>query len=207
MLTRPARDVEPDAVIDAIEQGMRATGYNEFSLLSLSCSDYLALPGVGMEIKNRLKGENISLSLPSQRVDRFDENIAHIIGGTRQTGITFAPEAGTQRLRDIVNKGLTNEELLRGVKTAFEQGWDKVKLYFMIGLPGETDVDVLGIAETVRWLQQECSTRGRKRLSFNLTISNFTPSPTPLSNGILFRPQSLNENKHCLVRNFAISEV
>jgi len=177
MLTRPARDVEPDAVIDAIEQGMRATGYNEFSLLSLSCSDYLALPGVGMEIKNRLKSENISLSLPSQRVDRFDENIAHIIGGTRQTGITFAPEAGTQRLRDIVNKGLTNEELLRGVKTAFEQGWNKVKLYFMIGLPGETDGDVLGIAETVHWLQQECSTRGRKRLSFNLTISNFTPKP------------------------------
>jgi radical SAM superfamily enzyme YgiQ (UPF0313 family) len=122
--------------VEAIEQGMRATGYNEFSLLSLSCSDYLSLPAVGMEIKNRLKDENISLSLPSQRVDRFDENIANILGGTRQAGLTFAPEAGTQRMRDIVNKGLTNEELLRGVKTAFEQGWDKVKLYFMIGLPG-----------------------------------------------------------------------
>ncbi len=177
MLTRPARDVEPEAVIGAIEQGMRATGYNEFSLLSLSCSDYLALPAVGMEIKNRLKDENISLSLPSQRVDRFDENIANIIGGTRQTGITFAPEAGTQRMRDIINKGLTNEELLRGVKTACEQGWDKIKLYFMIGLPGETDLDVLGIAETVRWLQQECRIKGRRPVSFNLTISNFTPKP------------------------------
>ncbi|WP_375539710.1 TIGR03960 family B12-binding radical SAM protein [Oscillatoria sp. FACHB-1407] len=177
MLTRPARDVEPDHVVEAIEQGMRATGYNEFSLLSLSCSDYLALPAVGMEIKNRLQNDNISLSLPSQRVDRFDENIAHIIGGTRQGGITFAPEAGTQRLRDIVNKGLTNEELLRGVKTAYEQGWDKVKLYFMIGLPGETDVDVVGIAETIRWLQQECYIPGRKRISFNVTISNFTPKP------------------------------
>ncbi|MBE9180783.1 TIGR03960 family B12-binding radical SAM protein [Oculatella sp. LEGE 06141] len=177
MLTRPARDVEPDQVVDAIEQGMRATGYNEFSLLSLSCSDYLALPAVGIAIKNRLKDENISLSLPSQRVDRFDENIANIIGGTRQTGLTFAPEAGTQRMRDIINKGLTNEELLRGVKTAYEQGWDKVKLYFMIGLPGETDADILGIAETLRWLQQNCSTRGKKRLSFNVTISNFTPKP------------------------------
>ncbi len=176
MLTRPARDVAPDQVVDAIETGMRDTGYNEFSLLSLSCSDYLALPAVGVELKNRLKDENISLSLPSQRVDRFDENIAHIIGGTRQTGITFAPEAGTQRMRDIINKGLTNEELLRGVKTAYEQGWNKVKLYFMIGLPGETDADVLGIAETVRWLQQEC--RGRKkRINFNITISNFTPKP------------------------------
>jgi radical SAM-linked protein len=130
-----------------------------------------------MEIKNRLKNENISLSLPSQRVDRFDENIANILGGTRQGGLTFAPEAGTQRMRDIVNKGLTNEELLRGVKTAFEQGWDKIKLYFMIGLPGETDVDVLGIAETVRWLQQECRAQRRRPLSFNLTISNFTPKP------------------------------
>ncbi len=176
MLTRPARDVEPEQVVRAIEQGIRATGYNEFSLLSLSCSDYLALPAVGIEIKNRLNDENITLTLPSQRVDRFDENIANIVGGTRKGSLTFAPEAGTQRLRDIVNKGLTNEELLRGVKTAYEQGWDRVKLYFMIGLPGETDADVLGIAETVRWLQRECSGR-RKRLGVNLTISNFTPKP------------------------------
>jgi len=177
MLTRPARDVEPSEVIETIEQGMRVTGYNEFSLLSLSCSDYLALPAVGMEIKNRLKQENISLSLPSQRVDRFDENIANIIGGIRTSGMTFAPEAGTQRMRDIINKGLTNEELLRGVNTAYQQGWDKIKLYFMIGLPGETDADVLGIAETARWLKQECYQPGRRHLNFNITISNFTPKP------------------------------
>jgi radical SAM-linked protein len=80
-------------------------------------------------------------------------------------------------MRDVINKGLTNEELLRGIKTAVEQGWDKVKLYFMIGLPGETDADVLGIAETVFWLRRECRLPGRKRLDFNLTISNFTPKP------------------------------
>ncbi|NET41074.1 TIGR03960 family B12-binding radical SAM protein [Okeania sp. SIO2B3] len=177
MLTRPARDVEPKEIVDTIEKGLRVTGHNEFSLLSLSCSDYLALPAVGTEIRNRLKDENIALSLPSQRVDRFDENIANIIGGTRQSSLTFAPEAGTQRMRDIINKGLTNEELLRGVKTAYEQGWDKVKLYFMIGLPGETDADVLGIAETVNWLQQECRAKGRKKLQVTLTISNFTPKP------------------------------
>lgn len=177
MLTRPARDVEPQAVIDAIAEGIRSTGHNEFSLLSLSCSDYLALPAVGLEIKNRLQNENISLTLPSQRVDRFDENIANILGGTRQGGLTFAPEAGTQRMRDVVNKGLTNEELLRGIKTAVEQGWDKIKLYFMIGLPGETDVDVVGIAETVRWLKRECRMPKRRPLEFNITISNFTPKP------------------------------
>ena len=177
MLTRPARDVEPEQVVQTIEQGMRQTGYNEFSLLSLSCSDYLALPAVGIELKNRLKDNNISLSLPSQRVDRFDDNIANIIGGTRQTGITFAPEAGTQRMRDIINKGLSDEELLRGVKTARDRGWNKIKLYFMIGLPGETDADVLGIAETVRWLQKECFDPNKKRLNFNITLSNFTPKP------------------------------
>ncbi len=177
MLTRPARDVEPSKVVETITEGMRQTGYNEFSLLSLSCSDYLALSSVGMEIKNRLKDENISLSLPSQRVDRFDENIANILGGRRKSGLTFAPEAGTQRMRDIVNKGLTNEELLRGVKTAWKRGWDKVKLYFMIGLPGETDTDVLGIAQTVSWLKRECWASGRRLLNFNITISNFTPKP------------------------------
>ncbi len=177
MLTRPARDVAPEDVVESIETGMRATGYNEFSLLSLSCSDYLALPAVGVEIKNRLQEDNISLSLPSQRVDRFDENIANILGGTRQGSLTFAPEAGTQRLRDIINKGLTNEELLRGIKTAWDQGWNKIKLYFMIGLPGETDGDVLGIVETVQWLRRECSGPKRKRLDFNITISNFTPKP------------------------------
>ena len=177
MLTRPATDVEPEKVVDAIEKGMRATGYNEFSLLSLSCSDYLALPAVGMEIKNRLQEENISLSLPSQRVDRFDDNIADIIGGIRKSGLTFAPEAGTQRMRDVINKGLTNEELLRGIQTAVARGWSKVKLYFMIGLPGETDVDVVGIVETVRWLRRECSQISNKRLNFNITISNFTPKP------------------------------
>jgi radical SAM family uncharacterized protein/radical SAM-linked protein len=177
MLTRPATDVEPEKVVDAIEKGMRATGYNEFSLLSLSCSDYLALPAVGMEIKNRLHEENISLSLPSQRVDRFDDNIADIIGGIRKSGLTFAPEAGTQRMRDVINKGLTNEELLRGIQTAVTRGWNKVKLYFMIGLPGETDVDVVGIVDTIRWLRRECSQMSNKRLNFNITISNFTPKP------------------------------
>ena len=175
MLTRPARDVEPEAVIEAIETGMERTGYSDFSLLSLSCSDYLALPAVGVELRNRLADKNVTLTLPSQRVDRFDENIAHILGGTRKAGLTFAPEAGTQRLRDIVNKGLTDAELLRGVRTAMESGYRKLKLYFMIGLPGETDADVLGIADTCRSLQQQCRDLGR--LELNLTISNFTPKP------------------------------
>ena len=175
MLTRPARDVEPEAVIEAVETGMKKTGYSDFSLLSLSCSDYLALPSVGVELRNRLADQNVSLQLPSQRVDRFDEDIAHILGGTRKSGLTFAPEAGTQRLRDIVNKGLTDDDLLHGIRTAMQNGYRKVKLYFMIGLPGEQDSDVLGIAETCVMLQQRCRDLGR--LNLNITISNFTPKP------------------------------
>jgi radical SAM family uncharacterized protein/radical SAM-linked protein len=175
MLTRPARDVEPEAVIEAVQEGMKRTGYADFSLLSLSCSDYLALPAVGVELRNRLAEHNISLTLPSQRVDRFDADIAHILGGTRRAGLTFAPEAGSQRLRDIVNKGLSDDELLQGIRTAMQTGYRKVKLYFMIGLPGETDADVLAIAATCRRLQEQCRDLGR--LELNLTISNFTPKP------------------------------
>ena len=175
MLTRPARDVEPEAVIEAVETGMKQTGYSDFSLLSLSCSDYLALPAVGVELRNRLADQNVTLQLPSQRVDRFDDDIAHILGGTRQSGLTFAPEAGTQRLRDIVNKGLTDNDLLKGIRVAMQNGYRKVKLYFMIGLPGETDADVLGIVETCAMLQQSCRDLGR--LNLNITISNFTPKP------------------------------
>jgi radical SAM family uncharacterized protein/radical SAM-linked protein len=179
MLTRPARDVDPEAVIDTIERAVKETGYNEFSLLSLSCSDYLALPAVGVELKNRLHNQHITLSLPSQRVDRFDPHIAHMLrsGDGRQQSLTFAPEAGTQRLRDVINKGLTDGELLRGVKTAYDEGWERVKLYFMIGLPTETDADVLGIATTIAWLQQECRAPKRKPLQVTVTISNFTPKP------------------------------
>ncbi|MFI0401969.1 MAG: TIGR03960 family B12-binding radical SAM protein [Cyanobium sp.] len=195
MLTRPARDVDPAEVIAAVEEGMGRTGYADFSLLSLSCSDYLALPAVGVELRNRLAEHNISLTLPSQRVDRFDAHIAHILGGTRQAGLTFAPEAGSQRLRDVINKGLSDADLLRGMRTAMENGYRKVKLYFMVGLPGETDGDVLGIADTCRRLQQDCADLGR--LQLNLTISTFTPKPhTPfqwhsVSHGEIRRRQEL----------------
>ncbi len=177
MLTRPARDLAPEDVVTAVVEGLNHTGYDEFSLTSLSCSDYLSLAAVGTEIKNQLPTDTVNLSLPSQRVDRFDTDIAAIMGGSRPTSLTFAPEAGTQRLRDIINKGLTTAELLRGVKTATDAGWDKVKLYFMIGLPGETDADVVGIAETLALLLRECKPSSRRKLRLTVTISNFTPKP------------------------------
>ncbi len=175
MLTRPARDVEPEAIIQAVQNGIKRTGYSDFSLLSLSCSDYLSLPSVGIEIKNRLKDENVSLQLPSQRIDRFNDDIAHILGGARKSGLTFAPEAGSQRLRNIINKNLTDDDLLKGIRTAMKNQYRQVKLYFMIGLPGETDEDVIGITETCKFLQENCKDLGQLKL--RITISNFTPKP------------------------------
>lgn len=179
MVQRPARDVPPEEVVQAVKQGVKDTGYNEFSLLSLSCSDWLSLPSVGIQLKNELKKEqeSISLSLGSQRVDRFNEDIANVVSGVRRSGLTFAPEAGTQRMRDVINKGLTNEELARGVKVAYDAGYQNVKLYFMINLPSETDEDVMGIAETISWLQRICRAPGRRRISVTVTISTFTPKP------------------------------
>ncbi len=207
MLTRPARDVHPDQVIKAVETGMKKTGYSDFSLLSLSCSDYLSLPEVGVNIKNKLNGKNISLQLPSQRIDRFDDNIAHIVGGARKPGLTFAPEAGSQRLRDIINKGLTDQDLLSGIRKAMENKFYKIKLYFMIGLPGELDEDIISIAQTCKWLQLKSIDLGKLKL--NITISNFTPKPhTPfqwhsVSTKELIRRQKLLKDafKQLKVRN------
>eukprot|EP00178_Gracilaria_changii_P019078 TRINITY_DN55533_c0_g1_i1.p1 TRINITY_DN55533_c0_g1~~TRINITY_DN55533_c0_g1_i1.p1 ORF type:complete len:986 (+),score=107.61 TRINITY_DN55533_c0_g1_i1:523-3480(+) len=177
MVQRPARDVNPNEVIRTVKEGVKTTGYDEFSLLSLSCSDWLSLPSVGIQLKNELRQEeeSISLSLGSQRVDRFDEHIADLLDGSRKSGLTFAPEAGTQRMRDVINKGLTNEDLLKGVKLAYDSGYQNVKLYFMINLPSETDDDVMGIADTIKWLQRKCRVPGRRRLSVTATISTFTP--------------------------------
>jgi radical SAM superfamily enzyme YgiQ (UPF0313 family) len=177
MVQRPVRDVDPEVVVDAVKRGVEATGYNEFSLLSLSCSDWLSLPAVGLRIKNELADSNVGLSLGSQRADKFTKDIANIMGGMRKPGLTFAAEAGTERLRTVINKDLTYEELERGVKTAYNEGWASVKLYFMLGLPTETDEDLIGIADTIWRLQRSCRAKGRRRVAFNVTLSTFTPKP------------------------------
>lgn len=211
MVQRPARDVDPQVVVQAVKDGIEKTGYNEFSLLSLSCSDWLSLPSVGIRLKNELADQNISLSLGSQRIDRFDENIAAVAGGFRKSGLTFAPEAGTQRMRDVINKGLTDDDLIRGVKTAYEQGWQGVKLYFLIGLPGETDEDVLAIARTVKYLQAQCRSRSRRQLAINVTISSFTPKPwTPfqwhsVSQLEFVRKQGLLKSEFQYCRNIKVN--
>ena len=144
---RPVREKSAQVLCDngiAIE---KSTGYDELGLLSLSTSDYRGLPELTDGLLKAYEGHHTSLSLPSLRIDNFAMELMKKISSTRKSGITFAPEAGTQRLRDVINKGITEEDILKSVRMIFEGGWSTVKLYFMLGLPTETMDDVKGIAD------------------------------------------------------------
>ena len=132
---------------------VKNTGYNEISLVSLSSADYSRLPSLVHTMVQEFHDKRVSVSLPSLRIDSFCVAIAKEVNAVRKSGLTFAPEAGSQRMRDIINKGVTEEDLLTAVTAAFENGWSSIKLYFMIGLPFETDDDVLAIADLVRKVQ------------------------------------------------------
>ncbi len=160
------------------------TGYEECSLLSLSIADYSYFKPLVLEVADALKEYNVSLSLPSQRADRFSLDVAEAVQSVRKSTLTFAPEAGTMRLRDVINKNLSDKEIMNAVTSAYQAGWNKVKLYFMIGLPTETHEDLDGILDIVRRMQAACAQIKResslsikKSLEINLTISNFVPKP------------------------------
>ncbi len=149
MVYRPVRERSADSIVRDAVAGLKCTGYDEVSLTSLSTTDHSQIESVLRRLKQRLEGTGISVSLPSLRVDAFSVDMARIVGAGRKSGLTFAPEAGTQRLRDVINKNVTEEDLLRTIESAFRSGWRRVKLYFMIGLPTETDEDIKGISELV----------------------------------------------------------
>ncbi len=149
MVYRPVRERTSDQVVAATLEGLACTGYDEVSLTSLSTTDHSGLPGILRRLNRRLEGTGVGISLPSQRVDAFGVEMARLVAGDKKGGLTLAPEAGTQRLRDIINKGVTEEDLMTAVTSAFSAGWRHLKLYFMLGLPFETDDDVRGIGELV----------------------------------------------------------
>lgn len=149
MMYRPVRERTSDQVVSATLEGLACTGYDEVSLTSLSTTDHSGLPDILRRLNRRLEDTGVGISLPSQRVDAFGVEMARLVAGDKKGGLTLAPEAGTQRLRDIINKGVTEEDLMRAVTSAFSAGWRHLKLYFMLGLPYETDEDVRGIGELV----------------------------------------------------------
>ena len=147
MIYRPYRAKTPDTLVKEAYSQYKTSGYEEISLTSLSISDYPCLMELVDKLKEWTDDEKIGLSLPSMRIDSFEAEIMKKIQGVRKSGLTFAPEAGTQRLRDVINKNLTEDEIMDGCRNAFATGRTNVKLYFMLGLPTERDEDVSGIAE------------------------------------------------------------
>ena len=180
----PVREQSIENIKKSALREIEKTGYEECSLLSLSIADYSYFKPLVLEVAEALKEENVSLSLPSQRADRFSIDVAEAVQSIRKSTLTFAPEAGTTRLRDVINKNLTDAEIMNAVITAYKAGWNKVKLYFMIGLPTETHDDLDGIVDIVQRLQDACyairrepGLSVRSLLEINVTLSNFVPKP------------------------------
>ena len=178
MIYRPVRERSTDTIIDLATRQLAATGHDELSLLSLSTSDYSDFENMATRLMKQCAQANIALSLPSLRLDSFSFQVLQEIQKYRKSGLTFAPEAGTQRLRDVINKGITEEDIFGATEQAVQLGWNHIKLYFMIGLPTETYEDLDGIASIARRIMEihrRCGRGGR----FNVTVSvsNFVPKP------------------------------
>ena len=154
------------------------SGYDEMSMTSLSSADYSCLGKLVDDLFDDFKQEKVSFSLPSLRIDSFSIDLAHRMQQVRKSGLTFAPEAGTQRLRDVINKGVTEENLMTACASAFRQGWKQVKLYFMMGLPTETDEDVIGIARLAKKVVDlYTEIKGRRGVKVTVSVSCFVPKP------------------------------
>ena len=180
MIYRPVRERDKDTNVRIAKEKLEYTGNNELSLLSLSTSDYTQFKPLVNELMDYCEAKKVAISLPSLRMDNFAFEILERIQGVRKTGLTFAAEAGTQRLRDVINKNITEEDILTALDKAIDLGWNSVKLYFMIGLPTETDEDLKGIADlTQKILDLAKEKNGGKKGRFNVSvsISNFVPKP------------------------------
>ncbi|MDD4080663.1 MAG: TIGR03960 family B12-binding radical SAM protein [Eubacteriales bacterium] len=183
MLYRPVRERSAEKLFELAQKLVDATGYEEMSLSSLSTGDYSQLNELVQGLNARFANKGISLSLPSLRIDGHLEEALSDTARVKKSGLTFAPEAGTQRLRDVINKGVTEEDLLRTVGEAFAQGFSQVKLYFMIGLPTETDEDLLGIADLARKVAGAyyATPKGRRARGLRITVSCATFVPKPFT--------------------------
>ncbi|MGI6237223.1 MAG: TIGR03960 family B12-binding radical SAM protein [Candidatus Excrementavichristensenella sp.] len=181
MLYRPVRERSVGRLMDVADKLVHATGYDEISLMSLSSGDYSRLPELAGDMVRRFAGKRVKISLPSLRIDSVVKDTLQETRKVRRTALTLAPEAGTQRLRDVINKGVTEEDLMRAVTDAFESGWSAVKLYFMIGLPTETDEDVDAIADLARKVRACYFAQPREKrapgLRITVSASVFVPKP------------------------------
>jgi radical SAM family uncharacterized protein len=208
---RPQREKSPEVIISQAKVLCDHTGYDELSLNSLSTADYADIDPLLSALTDMSKRDKISISVPSLRIDAFSEELTAALSELRRSGLTFAPEAGTQRLRDSINKRITRDEILSGCRKAFLNGWNAVKLYFMLGLPGETDEDVTGIAvlakEVVDVFYEDRSRVKGKSLRVTLSTAGFVPKAfTPFQWAAQCPMQEL-ERKQKLLKESLIKRV
>lgn len=178
----PVRERSPEDLLRLSKESVKASGYEDFTLLSLSASDYTCLTEAAKAINNEHAAMGVSLSMPSQRADRFNLGLAAEISQVRKSGMTFAPEAGSEKLRKIINKGLSEEDIKNAIGNAYKEGWSHIKLYFMIGLPFETDEDLDGILDILTWSENMAyqtrktnKEKYKKPIEITCTISTFVP--------------------------------
>jgi radical SAM family uncharacterized protein len=201
MITRPVRERSKDTITAMVETGLAASGFSEVGLLSLSSSDHSEIHQIARELADRHEGTNTGLSLPSTRVDSFNVTLAdELTRGGRRSGLTFAPEGGSDRIRRVINKMVTEDDLIRTVATAYASGWRQVKLYFMCGLPTETDEDVLAIAGLARRvIKTGRETSGRRDIRATVSIGGFVPKPhTPFQWAGQCPAQTVDSRLHAL---------
>jgi radical SAM family uncharacterized protein len=179
MVYRPVRERSADEIVGDVLDGLACTGYDEASLTSLSTADHSQIEEILRRLTRRLAGTGISVSLPSLRVDAFSVELARLVSAGKKSGLTFAPEAGTQRLRDVINKNVTEKDLIDTVRFAFEAGWRRLKLYFMIGLPTETDEDIRAIGQVVERVlvaaREVTPPAQRGAIRVGVSVSTFVP--------------------------------
>ncbi|MDX1777602.1 MAG: TIGR03960 family B12-binding radical SAM protein, partial [Thermodesulfobacteriota bacterium] len=174
IIYRPVRERNLENLKDLAERALKSTGYSDLSLSSLSTGDYSCIGELLGNLMDKCAPQKIAVSLPSLRSETLTPALMEGIKKVRKTGFTIAPEAGTQRLRDIINKGITEDEILTTVDNVFEAGWNAIKLYFMVGLPGETEEDLRGIVNLSRKVLS-LTRRGKKRRKVNVSVSTFVP--------------------------------
>jgi radical SAM family uncharacterized protein len=180
IIYRPVREKSVGTLIKLADEILAHTGYEEISLSSLSSSDYSEIERLITQLVDRFKEKGVGVSLPSLRIDTFSVALAEQVQRVRKTGLTFAPEVGTQRLRDVINKNVQEEDLYSSIRAAFQAGWRKIKLYFMIGLPTETDEDVEEIIKLVNKVDRMGREIMGRKININISVSAFVPkSHTP----------------------------
>lgn len=197
MIYRPVRERSADNIVESVLHGLEVTGYDEVSLTSLSTTDHSQIAEILSRLNEACEGKGIRVSIPSQRLDSFGVAMAGLVAGQKKGGLTFAPEAGTQRLRDVINKNVSEDDLFTAIDAAFAAGWRSCKLYFMIGLPTETDEDIVGIASLAQRAFERARAavppeqKGNVRMSVSCAL--FVPKPqTPFQwDGQISREEAL----------------